>query len=371
MSGVAPGAPIRVLVVDHSAVVRELLVHILNSDPQLQVIGVAVDGEEAITAAQRLRPDVIVMDIHLPLLDGFTATRRIMESAPTRIVMATATTDPKEVAANFRAVEAGALAVLTKPTGPDEPDFAASAQELVQMVKLMSEVQVVKRWPCRAAVVARPAAPPLVAPLPTVKLVAIGASTGGPIALQTLLAGLAKPLPVPILIVQHISDSFVDGFVDWLASTTHYGVRVAVAGEWPQPGLAYVAPSGRHLQLRANGSIELVDAPAEHSVRPSVAALFRSVTAVHGAGAVGVLLTGMGRDGALELKAMRAAGALTIAQDRESSVVFGMPGEAIRLDAACYALSPDKIAVVLGDLFMKPGNGKTIADIKNQSGGKP
>lgn len=370
MNSAAPGAPIRVLVVDDSAVVRELLMHILNSDPQLEVIGVAVDGEEAVTLAQRLRPDVIVMDIHLPKLDGFAATRQIMESAPTRIVMATAVTDPKEVAANFQAIEAGALTILSKPTGPGQSDFAARAQELVQSVKLMSEVQVVKRWPRRAGGAALPAAP-RVAPLPTAKLVAIGASTGGPIALQTLLAGLSQPLPVPILIVQHISDNFVEGFADWLASTTRYSVRVAVAGELPQPGVAYVAPSGRHLQLRSNASIALVDAPADYGVRPSVAALFRSVTAVHGAAAVGVLLTGMGRDGALELKAMRAAGALTIAQDRESSVVFGMPGEAIALDAACYTLSPDKIAVVLGDLFRPPGNGKAMVDIRSPSGGTP
>ncbi len=363
MSELLPAAPIRVLVVEDSPVVRELLLHILNSDPLLRVIGVAVDGEEAVMAAHRLRPDVIVMDIHLPKLDGFAATRQIMESAPTRIVMATATADPKEVAASFRAIEAGALTLLAKPTGPDQPDFAASALELVQTVKLMSEVQVVKRWPRRAGV--PPAAAPVAAALPKVKLVAIGASTGGPIALQTLLTGLAQPLPVPILIVQHISDGFVAGFVDWLASTTHYGVRVAAAGELPQPGLAYVAPSGHHMQLRVNGSIELTDAPAEYGVCPAVAALFRSVTAVHGAASVGILLTGMGRDGALELKAMRAAGALTIAQDRESSVVFGMPGEAMQLDAACYALSPDKIAIMLGDLFRPAGNSHAIAAIKS------
>lgn len=364
MSALVSGAPIRILVVEDSPVVCELLLYILNGDPQLQVIGVAGDGEEAVAQAQRLRPDVIVMDIHLPKLDGFAATRQIMERAPTRIVMATATADPKEVAASFRAIEAGALALLAKPTGLGQPDFAASAQELVQTVKLMSEVQVVKRWPRRAGVTA-PAAAAIGAAPPPVRLVAIGASTGGPLALQALLAGLIRPLPVPILIVQHISDGFVAGFVDWLASSTHYGVRVAVGGEWPQPGLAYVAPSGHHLQLHANGSIALVDGPPEHGVCPAVAALFRSVTAVHGAASIGILLTGMGRDGALELKAMRAAGALTIAQDRESSVVFGMPGEAMLLDAACYALSPDKIAVMLGDLFRSAGNGHAMANTKS------
>ena len=306
MTELSPAVPIRVLVVEDSPVARELLVHVLNSDPQLQVIGVAVDGEEAVAAAQRLRPDVIVMDIHLPKLDGFAATRQIMESAPTRIVMATATTDPKEVAANFRAIEAGAAAI------------------------------------------------------PMIRLVAIGASTGGPIALQALLARLAPPLPVPILIVQHIADSFVEGFVDWLASTTGYSVCIAAAGVAVQPGLAYVAPNGRHMQVLANGTIELVDAPREYGVRPAVAVLFRSLAAAYGTAAVGILLTGMGRDGARELKSMREAGALTIAQDRESSVVFGMPGEAISLDAANYVLSPDKIAVVLRDLFRPPGASNSL-----------
>lgn len=356
--------PIRVLLVEDSPVARELLLYILNGDPQLQVIGVAIDGEEAVAAAQRLRPDVIVMDIHLPKLDGFAATRQIMESAPTRIVMATATSDPKEVAATFRAIEAGALAVLAKPAGLGQPRFAANAEELVRTVKLMSEVQVVKRWPRRNSAAAATPALPVVVP-PPIKLVAIGASTGGPLALQMLLGGLSKPLPVPMLIVQHISDGFVGGFVEWLASTTHYGVCVAAAGDFPQPGLAYVAPSGRHMQVRANGVIELVDTPSEHGVRPSVAVLFRSVAAVYGAAAVGILLTGMGLDGALELKAMRSAGALTFAQDRDSSVVFGMPGEAVGLGAASHILSPEEIAGMLGELFRQAGN----ADGKCHPGG--
>ena len=359
MTELSPAVPIRVLVVEDSPVARELLVHVLNSDPQLQVIGVAVDGEEAVAAAQRLRPDVIVMDIHLPKLDGFAATRQIMESAPTRIVMATATTDPKEVAANFRAIEAGALAVLSKPAGFGQPGFAATGEEVVQTVKLMSEVQVVKRWPRRNGTLPG-LVEPAAAAIPMIRLVAIGASTGGPIALQALLARLAPPLPVPILIVQHIADSFVEGFVDWLASTTGYSVCIAAAGVAVQPGLAYVAPNGRHMQVLANGTIELVDAPREYGVRPAVAVLFRSLAAAYGTAAVGILLTGMGRDGARELKSMREAGALTIAQDRESSVVFGMPGEAISLDAANYVLSPDKIAVVLRDLFRPQGASNSL-----------
>lgn len=352
MNAVAAGMEIRVLVVDDSAVTRELLVHILNSAPRIQVIGVAHDGDEAVREADRLRPDVIVMDIHLPGLDGFAATRRIMETSPTRIVMATATSDAGEIAANFRAMEAGALVVLAKPVGVEHPGFAAAAAELVRTVRLMSEIQVVKRWP--RSVCASP--PPAIATAASaVRAVAIGASTGGPIALQALLAGLPKDFPAPILIVQHISDGFVEGFAEWLGNTTGHAARVAVAGETPQPGVVYVAPSGHHMQVQRNGTVGLVDGPKEHGVKPSVAMLFRSVVAVFGASCAGVLLTGMGRDGARELKAMRDAGGVTFAQDRESSVVFGMPGEAIALDAASYVLSPERIAAVLGSLAARRG----------------
>jgi len=352
MNIVATGAKIRVLVVDDSPVARELLVHILNGAPETEVIGVANDGEAAVRDAGRLRPDVIVMDIHLPGLDGFAATRKIMETWPTRIVMATATTDPKEVAANFHAMEAGALSVLAKPRGVGHPDFAAEAEELVRTVRLMSEVPVVKRWPRgdRGDRASHSPAGVGAAAVNALRIVAIGASTGGPIALQRLFSELPKDFPVPIVIVQHICDSFVDGLTEWLADTTGYRVRVAAGGELARPGVAYVAPSGRHMQVLANGTIALVDGPKEHGVRPSVSVLFRSVVASFGAATAGVLLTGMGRDGASELKAMREAGGITFAQDRESSVVFGMPGEAVTLDAARYVLSPDQIAAVLGTL---------------------
>ncbi|SIP86814.1 two-component system, chemotaxis family, response regulator CheB [Aromatoleum tolulyticum] len=349
MNIVATGAKIRVLVVDDSPVARELLAHILNGAPETEVIGVANDGEAAVREAGRLRPDVIVMDIHLPGLDGFAATRKIMETWPTRIVMATATTDPKEVAANFHAMEAGALSVLAKPRGVGHPDFAADAEELVRTVRLMSEVPVVKRWPRGGRASHAPAGVGAGA-VNALRIVAIGASTGGPIALQRLLSELPKDFPVPIVIVQHISDSFVDGLTEWLADTTGYRVRIAAGGEPARPGVAYVAPSGRHMQVQANGTIALVDGPKEHGVRPSVSVLFRSVVASFGAAHAGVLLTGMGRDGACELKAMREAGGITFAQDRESSVVFGMPGEAVTLDAARYVLSPEQIAAVLVNL---------------------
>lgn len=343
--------PIRVLVVDDSLVARQLLVHVLAQDARIDVVGEAHDGADAVAAARSLKPDVIVMDIHLPGIDGFAATRQIMETCPTRIVMATATSDPHEVAATFRAIEAGALAVLPKPVGPAHPGFAATAAELVRTVTLMAEVPVVRRWPRPDA-----ATPPPLLPLPirvephdgaAVRLVAVGASTGGPIALQRLLAGLPREFPVPVAIVQHIADGFVEGLAGWLTDSTRFPVRVARQGELLRAGYAYLAPDGCHLEVRADGSAALVDTAREHGVRPSVSVLFRSVAAAFGASAVGVLLTGMGRDGARELAALRQAGAVTIAQDRASSVVHGMPAEAIRLGGAMHVLAPDEIAQAL------------------------
>jgi two-component system chemotaxis response regulator CheB len=352
-----PPPQIRILVADDSPVARELLVHLLNADPRLVVVGVAGDGVEAVTAAQNLHPDVISMDIRMPRLDGFGACRKIMETCPTRIIIVTASVDPAEVAATFQTLEAGALAVIAKPSGPGHPDFAAAAEELIRTVKAMSEVQVVKRWPREAAVASgflaansasRPGNP---ASDGAIRVVAIGASTGGPMALKALLSCLPAAFPVPILIVQHIADGFVEGFVEWLAGASGYPVRLASHGAQVWPGTAYVAPARLHMTVTSNRAIELIPGPVGDGLCPSVAQLFRSVDAAFGAAAVGVLLTGMGRDGALELQAMRCSGAVTIAQDRKSSVMYGMPAEAVKLDAAMYVLSPEEIACVLCDLF--------------------
>jgi two-component system chemotaxis response regulator CheB len=344
-----PAAPIRVLLVDDSPVACALLLHLIDGDPLLEAVGVAADGEEGVFAAARLRPDVVVMDIHMPRRDGFSAARQIMETCPTRIVMVTASTRAKDVASTFQALEAGALAVLAKPTGPGDPAFESVAAELLQTVRLMAAVPVVRRWPRSR----RPAVPVAVASTARVGVVAFGASTGGPIVLQEILSRLPQDLPVPLLIVQHISLGFAEGFAEWLAKSTGHAVRVAVHGEPALPGVAYVAPNGAQMRLLANRHIDLADAPAEHGLKPSVSYLFRSLAATFGSATIGVLLTGMGRDGARELKMLRDTGAVTIAQDSATSIVFGMPGEAVKLGAAMYVLPPDAIAATLNRLVQR------------------
>lgn len=348
----APAARITVLVVDDSAVSRELLIRVLTSDPCIEVTGFARTGEEALTVLGTTKPDVVTMDIHMPGMDGFETTRRIMESQPLPIVIVSASFDPGDMAKMFRALEAGAVAAVEKPPGPGDPMHAALARKLIDTVKSMSEVRVIRRWP-RARMEARRAESAITLARATsdIRLLAIGASTGGPPVLQTLLAGLPKPCPVPVVIVQHISAGFVQGLADWLSTTTGIPVRLARHGEIAQPGTAYLAPDGCQLSLESDFRIVCGPEPAEHGLRPSASFLFRSIARRFGAQAVGVLLTGMGRDGAEELKLMRDAGAMTFAQDKESSVVHGMPGEAIRLGAATHVGNPEQIAAMLHALI--------------------
>lgn len=337
---------IKVLVVDDSPVAREFLAHMLGSDSDIKVIGTAANGEEAVEAARKLNPDVIAMDIHMPKMDGFEATRRIMETQPRPIVIVTGSLMAKEVSTAMQAIEAGALAVVKKPKGFGHPGHEKSAAEFVQTVKLMAEVKVVKRW---ARIRPQPAAE-AEPQLQEIKIVAIGTSTGGPPVLQTILSRLPKDFPVPVLIVQHMAAGFIEGFAEWLSQSSPMPVHVATHGEYILPGHVYVAPDEVQMKVERNGRIYLTKDGQENGLRPSISYLFRSVAEVFGQNAIGVLLTGMGKDGAEELKLMKDKGAVTIVQDNESSVVHGIPGEAIKLDAAQHVLPPEKIASALVSL---------------------
>ena len=348
---------IRVLVVDDSSVVREFLVHILSSDPDISVLGTARDGEEAVEFVRRHRPDVITMDIHMPKLNGLDATRLIMETDPTPIVIVSGSEDPSEVATTFNAMDVGALAVLRRPAGIGHPDHESMAQDMVQTVKLMSEVKVVRRWPRNWDSVSALQSANLGLPREPAKIrvVAIGASTGGPPALETILTALPRNFPVPILVVQHMSPGFISGFARWLGTSSGLPVHVPTHGELLLPGHVYVAPDEHQMKVDREGKIVLTKTDSEHGLRPSISYLFRGVAAVYGAEAVAGLLTGMGRDGASELRLLKEHGAVTFAQDRDSCVVHGMPGEAIKLDAAMLILPLEKIARVLTNLVNNSG----------------
>jgi two-component system chemotaxis response regulator CheB len=348
--------PIRVLVVDDSPTVRELLTYLFASDPDFQVVGTAANGEDAVAAVSSKKPDVVTMDIHMPRMNGYAATRTIMETCPVPIVIVTGSLSEDEIRSPFAALEAGAVAVIRRPESLHQPSHAAHARALIQTVKLMSEIKVVRRWAEHPAVDHPPSKPyasesPVdIVPQADLRIVAIGASTGGPLVLRQILSQLPKPFPVPILGVQHITEGVLEGFAEWLAESCGFPVHVARDGEIPLAGHIYLAPDGKHMSVNRQGRIALWEGDPEQGHVPSVSCLFRSVAEVYGAHAAGVLLTGMGRDGAVGLGKMKEAGAVTFAQDRASSVVFGMPGEAIRLGAASHVLPPESIAASLASL---------------------
>jgi two-component system chemotaxis response regulator CheB len=343
---------VKVLIVEDSPVIRDFLVHILEADPQTRIVATAKDGREALEAVETFKPDVVTMDINMPRMNGFEATRRIMETHPTPIVIVSGSWDPREVETAMQALEAGALAAIPRPAGIGHPEHAKGARELVQTVKLMSEVKVVRRIPRRRGEEAvlwtpQPEGQQPRVPEGTIQVVAIGASTGGPPVLSTILSGLPRDFSIPILVVQHMAAGFIQGFAEWLRHTTGFAVQMAAQNGQMLPGHAYIAPDGSQMKVAPGGRILLAADDPENGVRPSVSSLFRSVAQTYGANAAGVLLTGMGRDGADELLLMKQQGALTVAQDEATSVVFGMPGEAARLHAVTSVLPPEEIASML------------------------
>lgn len=340
-------APIRVLIVEDSPVVRQFLAQVFETQPGFELAGAVSDGDEALAAVERLRPDIVTMDVHMARMNGLEATRRIMRQAPLPIVIISGVVED-QVGATFEALEAGALAFMRRPAGIGSAGHERDVAELVRTVRLMSEVRVVRRRSSNGA--------PMIADAPRwrpLRAVAIGASTGGPPAIQLLLAALPRDFPAPILIVQHIAEGFLDGFVGWLNRLPGIAVQLGVDGELPLPGHAYIAPDGRHMGIGRDGRIRLSDAPPEHGLRPSVAHLLRAVLEVYRDAAAAVLLSGMGSDGAEELLALKRCGAQTFVQDRASAVVYGMPGEAIRLDAARFVMPPEEIGAMLASIAQR------------------
>lgn len=342
--------PIRVIVVDDSPTVRELLVALLQGTEGIQVVGTGSDGEEAVKLAKRMHPDVITMDVRMPIMDGLEATRQIMREVPTPIIIVTGSLMRADVDLSFEALRAGALTIVRTPGLND----SAACDKVIQAVRLMAEVPVVRRWAPdkRRPALLVPVAP--VAPIDIdnqrVQVIGIASSTGGPGALAKVLGPLPADFPSPILVVQHVTKGFGVGLAEWLNGETPLAVRVAEHGERLQPGAVLLAPDDYHLQVSIRGVVELSKEPPLKGLRPSANYLFRSLAQAYGSRAVGIILTGMGDDGVEGLVALHRAGGLTVAQDEASCVVYGMPREAIMRHAADQILSLDQIATALDQL---------------------
>jgi two-component system chemotaxis response regulator CheB len=338
VSGSAERA-IRVLVADDSELFRQLLSQVVAAEPGFEVVAVAPDGNAAAALARTLHPDVITMDLNMPDADGFSGIARIMAETPTPILVLTAN---REETVGFRALSLGALDILEKPQ--PTTDLEEYGQLLRSRLRLLAGVKVIRHprgLKERRGPTPRPSARP--------ELVVVGASLGGPRALATVLRALPADFPVPIAVVQHIADGFTEGLASWLATESRLDVREARDGERLRAGLVVLAPTGRHL-LVGEGVARLSDAPPVDTFKPSVTPLFLSAARTYGQRACGVLLTGMGRDGAEGLRAIKKAGGPTLAQDEATSAVFGMPRAAIELGAVDRVLPLEEIPRALVEL---------------------
>lgn len=335
----------RVLIVDDSPTARQLIADILSTDAEMEIVGQASNGEEAVRLTEALRPDVLTVDIHMPLMNGMEATRKIMSTCPTPIVIVSASTLVHDVEWAMRALQAGALTLLLKPPGPGAATYAAAAKELVEVVKAMAGVKVVGRRPQPEAVAEQ--ATQRVSPVGGPRAIAVVASTGGPPAIQTVLSELPPDFAVPILIVQHIAAGFSEGFVAWLDASLRLQVKMAEQQERLQGGVVYVAPENRHLGVTLDGRVLLSTDSPIGGFRPSATYLFESVGRAFKADSVGVILTGMGQDGVAGLRTLRDCGGHVIAQDEDSCVVYGMPMAAKQAGVVHTTLPLDRIGMAI------------------------
>ncbi|MFA7165257.1 MAG: chemotaxis-specific protein-glutamate methyltransferase CheB [Desulfoplanes sp.] len=339
-----------VLVVDDSRVARTLLVAMLESDPLLHVIGTAENGLEALRFLEKNPPDIVVMDINMPVMDGLEATRQIMQNQAMPVVIVSAEWEDREHVAMFQALETGALAFVAKPQGPRSAGYVRETHQFIDTVRLMSEVKVVSRPAhfTKTLPVSRKKHACLPGVLrPSLQAVAIGVSAGGPLLLQHILEQLPPLATFPLFIAQHITPGFSEAFVHWLSRTSVWPVRLAEYGARITNGTVYIAKGGTNMEVNTDHKIVISKPASPTAPTPCVDILFDSVLHVYGSACAGILLTGMGRDGAQSLLNMRRGGAVTIAQDKASSAVYGMPGEAVKLGAARYILTPDQIMEML------------------------
>lgn len=345
--------PIRVLLVEDSQVYLNLLKRILSEDPLFNVVAEAKNGAEAVNYTIKYKPDIISMDLIMPIMDGLEATREIMQRSPVPIVIVSSIYNSKDIEMAISELDAGAVAVLPKPSGPADPGFKADSEKYKKTLRIMSQIKVVRR----TRALSKGEFSNLLNKerdktlndntekgLKKIGIVAIGASAGGPEGIRLILSRLKPALPVPVVIVQHIDHHFVDGFANWLNSYSKNPVVVLENGMRMREGTVYVAPSGRQLRVTRNGVASLSAEVKNNGHAPSVDVLFKSIEQLYGGGCIAILLSGMGKDGAEGIKAISDSGGIVFLQDEESCLVYGMPGEAVKLGVNAKKLNPEEIA---------------------------
>lgn len=368
MPPVTPNKKFRVLIVDDSTFMRKVLENIISSDETLQVVGQAKDGREAVTMAESLKPDVITMDINMPHVDGLQATAQIMTTNPRPIVIVSS--ESREGAdSTLRALELGAIDFVPKPSSGIDLDMQSVREDLLRKVRMSAKVRVVRTAsrlastlqnaspaqssPASSAksspsIVARPASAALASLDQRFPVVVLGASTGGPATVMRLAPGFTRDFPAAVFLVQHMPASFTTQYAAQLAEFTGIRVKEAEANEPVQPGTLYICPGGQHLRITPTGRIQLDSTSGRiNGYQPNIDVTMESAAAYAGAMAIGVVLTGMGNDGAAGAKAIQRAGGLVIAQDEATSVIFGMPAEAIKAANVELVLGIDDIYAAL------------------------
>jgi len=355
----APANKFRVLVVDDSSFMRKVLESIFTADGGFQVIGQAKDGREAVALAESLKPDVITMDLNMPHMDGLQATAQIMTTNPKPIVIVSS--ESKEGAeSTLKALEYGAIEFVTKPSGGVDLDMQSVKDELLRKVRMAAKVRVVRTASrIAAALQAPPKAGAAISPRPAAApaagsaaasgdmrfpVVVMAASTGGPATVMRLAPGFTKDFPAAVILVQHMPAAFTTQYAVQLAEFTGIRVKEVEGNEAIQPGTLYICPGGQHLRVSPTGRMQLDGASGRiEGYLPNIDVTMESVAAFAGAMSIGVVLTGMGSDGARGAKAIKSAGGYVVAQDEATSVIFGMPAEAIRCGATDQVLGIDDV----------------------------
>ncbi|MDP3437642.1 MAG: chemotaxis-specific protein-glutamate methyltransferase CheB [Bacteroidales bacterium] len=360
------GRPIRVLIVEDSPLYQKILRGILSENDEFEVVAVASNGLEAIKYASLYKPDIISMDIFMPVMDGIEATKVIMQSNPVPIVIVSNVYQTSDTDLAIKELDAGAVYILPKPAGPSDPNYSKEASKYRNTLRIMSEIKVVKRsnrsngisYTNTILINSSEEVPTLrpkirCTPPKDVKLIAIGASAGGPESLKILLSNLSVDVVTPVVVVQHIDPHFIEGFASWLNNYSSHKVKVATKGELLEEKIVYIAPGERHMRVDKSMTIIFSDNKKSNGHVPSIDVLFESINEVCGKECIAILLSGMGRDGADGLKKLSDSGCYTFAQNEESSLVYGMPKEAVKLGAACSVLSPENIAKEINNMLNK------------------